>query len=156
MAAVFRIENRLGIQAPASAIWRVISDLPGWAAWNPLYTRASGQLRIGTELTLTEQVAGQDPQVITPTVVDWVPDAQILWKMSGGFIRRFRYLEIDKLTDDGCVFTNGEDWWGLGARFVTADRRRAMRRAFEAMGVAVRDRAVALWRAEGGTPTSGS
>ena len=152
--AVFRIEHRLGIQAPAEVVWQVISDLPGWADWNPLYTRAEGQLRIGERLTLTEQLAGQDPQVITPTVVDWVPDAQILWQMSHGMLRRFRYLEIDKLTDEGSIFSNGEDWWGLPARFIARDRRRAIRRAFEAMNEAVRDRAHALWREQGGAPTS--
>ena len=154
MAAVFRIEHRLGVQAPAEVVWRVISDLPAWSDWNPLYTRAKGQLRIGGRLTLTEQLAGQEPRIIKPTVVDWVPDAQILWRMSQGLLRRFRYMEIEKLSDQGSVFSSGEDWWGLPARFVGRDRRRAIRHAFEAMNEAVRDRAHALWRAEGGAPTS--
>ncbi len=145
----------MGVPTPASVVWRVISNLSGWSDWNPLYTRAQGQLRIGERLTLTEQVPGQGKRVIVPTVVDWVPDIQILWRMSqGGMLRRFRYLEIDKLSDEACIFSNGEDWWGLSARFIGKSRRRAMRQAFEAMGEAVRDRAVALWRAEGGAPTS--
>ncbi len=156
MAAVFRIEHRLGVQAPAEVVWRVISDLPAWAQWNPLYTRAEGKLRIGARLTLTEQLAGQAPRTIRPMVVDWVPDAQILWQMKQGLLKRFRYLEIEKLSDEGSIFSSGEDWWGLPARFVARDRRRVMRRAYESMNEAVRDRAQALWRAQGGTPTSRS
>ena len=152
----FRIENRLGIPAPPSVVWEVISDLPRWSEWNPLYVKADGQLRIGAQLSLTQAVAGQPPEVIVPTILDWVPDSQILWRLSQkrGFIRRLRYLEIDKLSDEGCIFSNGEDWTGFMVRFVPIEQRRTIRAGFEAMGEAVKARAIALWREQGGAPTS--
>lgn len=154
--AVFRIEHRLGIPAPAHTVWRVISDLEQWARWNPLYPKAEGQLRIGGTLSVTEQLPGLPPEVITPKVVDWVPDAQILWRMSQsyGLIKRLRYFEIEKLSEDGCIFANGEDWFGRLARYVSPARRRAMREGFAALGEAVRERALDLWREEQAAPTS--
>ena len=154
--AVFRIEHRLGIAAPAHVIWQVLADLEGWGAWNPLYPKVEGKLRIGEELRVTEQLSGFDPEIITPTVVDWVPDAQIIWRMaqSFGFLKRLRYFEIDTLSDEGCIFANGEDWYGRPARYVTPAKRRAMRDAFEAMGEALSVRALAVWRDQGGAPTS--
>ena len=154
--AVFRIEHRLGIPAPAHVIWQVLYDLEGWGAWNPLYPKVEGKLRIGEQLSVTEQLPGFEPEIITPTVVDWVPDAQIIWRMSQsfGFLKRLRYFEIDKLSEEGCIFANGEDWYGRPARYVTPAKRRAMREAFEAMGEALSVRALAVWRAEGGAPTS--
>ncbi len=155
VASGIRIEHRLGVPAPPEVIWRVISDLEGWSGWNPLYVKAEGALRIGSQLSLTERIEGEH-RVIAPTVVDWVPDTQILWKLSemGGLVRRLRYLEIEKLTDEGSIFSNGEDWSGRFARFAGRGRIRLLRRAYEAMGHAVRERAIALWREEGGGPTS--
>ena len=154
--AVFRIEHRLGISAPAHAIWRVLGDLEGWGAWNPIYPRVEGQLRIGERLAVTEAMPGFEPDLITPTVLEWVPDAQIIWRVSRwfGLLKRVRYFEIDELSEEGCVFSNGEDWYGRPARYLPPARRRAMREGFEAMGEALKVRALAVWRAEAGAPTS--
>jgi len=146
------------VPAPPSVVWEVISDLGRWSDWNPLYVRAQGQLRIGERLSLSQALPGQAADVIMPFVVDWVPDAQILWRLSqkGGFIKRLRYLEIDKLTEEGCIFSNGEDWSGFMTRYVTRDLKRAMRAGFEALGEAVKARSIALWHEQGGAPTSTS
>jgi hypothetical protein len=154
--AGFRIEHRLGVPAPVHVVWQVLSDLESWADWNPFYVKAEGALRIGGQLRLTQAPPGQPQEVITPTILDWVPDAQILWRLSqsSGFVQRTRYLEIDKLSEEACIFSNGEDWAGFATRFVGKDLRRATRAGFEAMGEALRDRAVALWRSQGGAPTS--
>ncbi len=149
----FRIEHRLGVPAPASVVWEVLADLEGWAGWNPLYVRAEGTLGFGAPLRLTEHLEGRADQVIEPTVLEWTPESQILWRLSGRMIDRLRYIEIEKLTDEACVFSNGEDWSGFGLNFVNVPRR-AIRAGFEAMGEAIKARALALWNERGGKPTS--
>jgi hypothetical protein len=146
--AIFRIEHRLGIPTPAHAVWQVLADLEGWGAWNPIYPRIQGKLRIGGTLKVTEALPGFEPEVTTPVVVDWVPDAQILWRSAQrfGFLKRLRYFEIDAIGEEGCIFSNGEDWYGRPARRVTLANRRAMRDGFEAMGEALKARALAVWR----------
>ncbi len=102
-----------------------------------MYPRVSGRLQIGAPLTLTEVIPGDAPQDLTAQVVDWVPDAQIIWTLkAGGFVRRIRYFELQTLTDEGCVFSNGEIDEGLGARFISKDLKRAMRQGFTEMGEA--------------------
>jgi hypothetical protein len=154
--ARFRIEHRLGVAAPAPVVWQVVSDLERWPDWNPLYLKAEGALRIGTQLTLTQALEGRPTVLIQPTIVDWVPDAQILWRLSQnrGFIQRLRYIEIDKLTDEACIFSNGEDWSGLLTPLIPADLKKALRAGFTAFGEAVRDQSLKLWNAQGGAPTS--
>ena len=39
-----RVEDRIGIQAPAELIWEIVHDLDTWHEWNPTYTAASGQV----------------------------------------------------------------------------------------------------------------
>lgn len=153
--AYFRVEHRIGVPAPPHVVWEVISNLAGWAGWNPLYVKAEGQLRIGGQLTIHERWPSTGREdVIQPKVVDWVPDNQILWRLPAfrGWVQRLRYIEIDKLTDEGCIFSNGEDWSGFFTRYVPAARRREMYDGFTAFGEAVREQSVRLWKDRGGNP----
>ncbi|HUO23839.1 MAG TPA: SRPBCC domain-containing protein [Caulobacteraceae bacterium] len=149
----FRIEHRVGVPAPAPVIWQVLSDLPGWSAWNPIYPKVAGELRIGAKLEVHETIGGRPAKVIAPTVVDWVPDAQILWTLSeaGGLIRRVRYIEIDTFeeTSGGCILANGELWQGLVGERVGKRRRHALRAGFEAFNHALAERVAQLVAARG-------
>ena len=116
-----KIEHRIGVQAPPDAIWAVISDIKGWSLWNPLYPKAEGAVRIGAPLTLEVALPNRKPQTIRPVIVDWIPNEQIHWKLSAlaGLVRTTRYLEIEKLTETGCIFAQ---WRGVRGP-ARADRR---------------------------------
>ncbi len=133
--ASFRIEHRLGIAAPADRIWEVLADLPEWPQWNPWHVRAEGVLRIGEPLRLTQA----DGSEIGYRVVDWVPDTQILLRAAQtfGLLTRTRFMEIEKLSEVGCVFSNGEIWSGPLAKYVGVPAKRAAWRGFEAMSEAL-------------------
>ena len=156
--AAFRIEHRLGVPAPPLAVWEALADLKAWPDWNPLYTRAEGVIRIGERLDLTEVAPGLPGQAVAATIIDWVPEIQLLWRVSErrGLIQRLHYIEIDKLTDEACILSSGEDWFGRLAPFVGRARRRALRAGLEAMNEALRDQAVSKWRMTAGSPTSSS
>lgn len=143
-----RIEHRIGIQAPAEVIWESLFDVPGWAAWNPLYPKASGQVRIGTVLDLELRLPGQQPREIKPVILDWAPNDHIHWnlKMMGGLVKTTRYLEIEILSETGCIFSNGEIFDGLMGASVARRLRRPIHAGFAALGEALRDRAEAAWR----------
>ncbi|MGA0602527.1 SRPBCC family protein [Caulobacter sp. KR2-114] len=150
-----KIEHRLGIAAPAHEIWKLVGDLPGWKHWNPLYTSAEGTLGFGAPLTLTLALPGRKPQVIRPIVESWTPDELIHWRLSmlGGMVRSVRYIEIEKLTDTGCIFSNGEIFDGLLGPTVARSMRGTIRSGFAAMGEAVKARVEAAWQGREGQPT---
>jgi hypothetical protein len=135
-----KLEHRLGIQAPAEAIWNVIADLEAWPRWNPLYTKAQGVIRIGASLELEVVLAGQAPRVIRPVVLDWIPNEQLLWqiKMLGGLIKTTRYFEIEELMPGSCIFSNGEMFDGMLGPSVARRMRGPIRAGFAAMGEAVK------------------
>ena len=143
----FRIEHRMGVSAPAPVAWEVLADLSRWGEWNPLYPKVEGELRIGERLVLTERLGGQDQPPAAVTVVDWVPNEQILWRSTAlaGFVKRLRFLELEALSESGCIFSNGELWQGRYAGFAGRDKRRAYYEAFAALGEALKDRAEAVW-----------
>jgi hypothetical protein len=144
----FYIEHRLGVSAPPEFLWRYLSDIEGWSSWNPIYGEASGRLKIGERVTYELVLSGEEPEVINSTVIDWAPELQIHLKVKlyGGLLRTTRYMEIEKLTPTGCIFSNGEVIAGPLAMFFPRRLKRAMRAGFAAMGEALKERAEAAWR----------
>jgi hypothetical protein len=135
-----RIEHRIGLPVPVEAVWEAIVDIEAWPEWNPLYRRVEGKLRIGERLVLEAAYPGRAPMILKPTIVDWVPNDQIHWRepLLGGLASAYRYIELEKMGETGCIFSNGEAYRGwLGPRVLQA-RRRWLRAGFEAMGEAVR------------------
>ncbi len=146
--AGLRVEHRVGVQAPAEVIWEVISDLGSWHEWNALYPKAAGQIRIGGTLELTLALPGQAPQELRPTVLEWVPNEQLHWKLSlmGGLVRTIRYLEIEALAEASCIVTNGEIFGGFLGPSVGKRMGRSVYRAFSDMDDALKARAEMLWQ----------
>jgi len=144
----FRIEDRIGVQAPAAVIWEIIHDIGRWHEWNPTYPRAEGVVRIGETLSMTLALPGQSPQEIKPKILDWVPDEQLHWQLSmlGGTIKTLRYIEIDALAPASCVVDNGELFRGIMGPSLAKRMGRSVQRGFRAMNEALKERAEAVWR----------
>ena len=144
-----RIEHRVGIQAPAEVIWEVISDLKSWEVWCKLYPKASGEIRIGSVLDITLALPGRPVEQIKPTVLEWVPNEQLHWKLTmlGGLVRTIRYFEIESLAEASCIVSNGEIIGGLIGPRVGKSVSRNIYRAFVEMNEALKARAEALWQA---------
>ncbi len=140
-----RIEHRIGVAAPADTIWELLANLDGWASWNPLYTTASGSLRTGETVKLTEQLPGKPPRQICPVIVDWEPRAQILWRENGFMSRTVRYLEIETLAETGCVVANGAFFHGLLGEQNAKASRRAIYEGYQGLGEALKRHAEAAW-----------
>lgn len=143
-----KLEHRIGIQAPPEVIWEFLSDIDNWPSWNPIYPKASGRLGIGQRLNLTLALPGMAPRDLTPTILDWVPETQILWSesFSGGLVQTVRYIEIEQLGPTNVIFSNGEQVDGLLAEAWLHKRKKSLKAGFGAMSEAVRDLAEAMWR----------
>ena len=150
--AGLRIEHRIGVQAPAEVIWEVISDLEAWELWNPLYPKALGDIHIGSVLDVTLALPGEAPRQIRPTVLEWVPNEQLHWRLTmlGGLVRTIRFLEIEALAEGSCIVSNGEIIGGLMGPRLGKRMGRTIHRAFVAMNEALKARAEALWQARKG------
>lgn len=151
-----KIEHRLGVKAPASIVWEILSDVPGWTAWSTIYSKASGVVGFGERLKLEVAIPGQPLLAIEPVIFEWEPHEVIHWRLKSmaGLIESVRFLEVEALSEAGCIFSNGEIYGGLlGPSRAAIKQRRAIRQGFQALGEAMRDRAEALWRERGGGAT---
>lgn len=144
------IEHRIGVQAPADVIWSLIHDLAGWERWNPLYTRATGDIRIGQAISATLALPGEQPREIHPVILDWVPNEQLHWKLSmlGGFIRTVRYLEIEQLAEQSCIISNGEIFGGMMGPSLARRLGTRIHRGFRQMNEALKAEAERQWQGQ--------
>jgi len=150
-----KVEHRIGVRAPAEAIWSLVAAIEAWPAWNPLYPRAQGRLRIGERLELDVALPGLPPRTIRPVIVDWVPNEQVIWRLSmlGGLAKSIRYIEIDQLTESGAIVSNGEIFDGLLGPWLARRLRGPLKAGFSAMGEAIKARAEAALRQDAGEPS---
>ena len=142
----FRVEHRIGIAAPAEAVWRVVSDFARWGEWNPIYPKVEGRLSIGAPVSFELHLPNRPVRTLSGTIVEWVPNEQLIWRLSlfGGLIRTTRYFEVEALSETGCILANGEIFDGLMASGVPKRERALLRRAFELVNEAAKARAEEL------------
>lgn len=146
----YRVQARLGVQAPAFAVWDVLSNLDGWKDWNPLVTEAEGQLLIGKTLHLRRVRHDGVGEAEDVRVVDWVPNEQILWiRKIGLFARVLAFLEIEAVSPTGCILSVGEVYDGLIGTQIGKSRRRVLNKQWTTMAEALKTKAEATWD---GTP----
>jgi hypothetical protein len=147
----FRIEHRIGVAAPASVIWEVLSDFSRWGDWNPIYPVIDARLSIGAPLAFELHLPNRPVRQLQGAIVEWVPETQLIWslKLFSGLVRTTRYFEIETLADGACILCNGEIFDGLGAGLVPKPERAVLKRAFELVNEAAKARAEDLHRGLG-------
>lgn len=147
-----KVENRIGVQAPAEVIWDLLYDVAGWERWNPLHKRAQGEIRIGARLTALEALPGRPERETQLVVIEWVPCEQLHLRNAamGGWVKSIRYIEIEQLDKASCIVSTGELFAaGMLVKLHLRKQRRALRQGFAAHGEALKAAAEARWRESG-------
>ena len=62
------ITTHLTIDSPAGQVWQALTDLEGYAGWNPFITAAAGVVDVGQRLKLRIQPPGGRAMTFTPWV----------------------------------------------------------------------------------------
>ncbi|MEO6340667.1 MAG: SRPBCC family protein [Caulobacteraceae bacterium] len=141
----YRIQQRVGVAAPASAVWKTVAALDSWSEWNPVYVEVEGRLSIGTLWTL-KRVTASKVVIEQAKVVDWVPNEQLVWARSISLMATaISYIEIEALTETGCILAVGEIYSGLVGERIGHFRRRSLNAGFRALSEAIKTRAEAEW-----------
>ena len=138
----FKIEQRIGVPRSKEQVWAVLCDLPAWKDWNPMYPEVSGKLLVSAPLHLVEKVGGKK-ETLDVTVAEWVPNQQVIWvrRTHGGLVRQVRYIEMEALSETGCIFANGTLFEGrFASLLVSKGRRNALKAAYRGLCEAMQAR----------------
>jgi hypothetical protein len=73
------VATNIQIDAPPEKVWAALTDLAAYPHWNPLFPEASGQIAVGSRLTLkTVQPSGRT-MTVKPRILAVEPNAELRW-----------------------------------------------------------------------------
>ncbi len=128
------LHTEIGIGAPADIVWKVISDLDGWSAWNPVM-KTSGTLAQGAQLDVELAAPGRQGMSIQPKVVMLEDGREFRWrvrKMLGMFDAEHGFRVVPE--DVGrCRFEQFEVFRGMLAGAFYSRQSKALNTGFTAM-----------------------
>jgi hypothetical protein len=73
------IRTHLTVNAPLEIVWQKLVHLPGYHAWNPFITTASGEVTVGSRLDLTIKPPGGRAVRSRPWVTALQPPRYLEW-----------------------------------------------------------------------------
>jgi hypothetical protein len=137
------LHTEIDIDATPETVWQVLTDLEGWAEWNPFITSSVGKPEAGEKLINRMEPPGGKAMTFKPqvTVVEDGETFEWLGKLgfSGVFDGRHRF-EVEA-SPTGTKLTQSESLDGILVRFVRKSLDTQTKSGFEAMNVALKARA---------------
>ena len=140
-----QLNTNIDIDAPPSTVWEILSDLNGYAEWNPFIVSSSGDVAVGEKLINRLQPPGGKAMTFKPTVTEVEVGHTFEWLgrlgLPGIFDGRHRF-ELEAMPT-GTRFVQSEQLDGLLVRPLRKSLDTQTMAGFEAMNAALKDRAEA-------------
>jgi hypothetical protein len=141
---MFEIVTEIEIQATPEEVWRVLTDLPAHAEWNPFIQSISGPLREGATLRVTVRPPGGKAMTFRPTVRAVEPGRELRWLgrlLVPGLFDGEHYFRLSPIGSTGTRVVHGERFSGVLVYLLRASLDSGTRAGFEAMNRALKARA---------------
>lgn len=138
------------IEAPASVVWQVLTDLDNYSHWNPFCISARSTLEIGApvEMTLTDYSGDTEAFPYTEYVCAVVPERLLSWELRPTEVslqaaRRDQIIE--HLAENRCLYYSTDAFLGETAQEIMAESGVWVKRAFDETAVALKERSEFLY-----------
>ena len=107
------------IQAAPEAVWRVLTDAPGYPGWNTTVSRVDGRIALGERITVHAKVA--PGRAFPVKVVAFDAPRRMVWSggMPLGLFKGERIFELRPMAGGGVEFAMQEDYTGWLAPLIT-------------------------------------
>ncbi len=142
------------IEAPASLVWSVLTDLPRYGEWNPFCIAAESTLEIGApmKMLLNSYTSPGQTYPNTEYVCANVVERMLSWELKHTEVMPYparRDQVIDPLGPDRCRYYSTDAFFGDNARHVMFFCAEWIKRAFDDSAYALKARAEMLHRSQG-------
>lgn len=139
------LHTNIDIDAPPEVVWQILTDLERYPEWNSFITSSVGEPQIGTKLINRMEPPGGRAVTFKPTVTVVESEKTFEWLgrlgMRGVFDGRHRF-DLEK-TSRGTRLTQSESFEGVLVRVFRKSLDTQTKAGFEAMNVALKERAEA-------------
>ena len=123
----YEITDAIKIAASPETVWAVLTELDDYPQWHPFYQSVTGQLTVGSMLTIkTTSPRTGEPTTLKVTVLTVDADTELAWvsKLAGITTIKRRFLLSP--ADGGTDLTQAGTYRGLGGRRGPGGRRGAL------------------------------
>jgi hypothetical protein len=124
----YEIADSTRIAATPENVWAVLADLDNYPQWHPYYQSVTGQLTVGSTLTIrTTSPSTGNPVTLKVKVQAVQPGSELAWasKLAGITTIKRRFLLSS--ADGGTELTQAGTYRGLGGGRGPGGRRGALR-----------------------------
>jgi hypothetical protein len=139
------------IDAPASVVWEILTDLPRYGEWNPFCIKAESTLKLGAPIIMhLTNFWNQDISIHTETVCANEPQRLLSWKLdweAGWPYAARRDQVIAPLGPDRCAYHSTNVFYGDTGVHVMRFAGPWVTAAFDNTARALKARAEAMWAA---------
>jgi hypothetical protein len=134
------ISTTVDIDAPAQAVWDILTDFAAYGEWNPSM-RIEGTAQAGTRLVVGMGAGGGRGSALKPTVLAAVPGRELRWvgKLGpGGIVDGEHYFVLAPNADGTTRLDHGETFSGALVALVKLFDHGTSRRATTATTTSTR------------------
>ncbi|MCP4435355.1 MAG: SRPBCC domain-containing protein [Actinomycetia bacterium] len=140
-----QLSTSIEIDAPVEVVWDVLTDLNGYAEWNPFIVSSTGEVAVGERLTNVMSPPGGRTMKFRPVVTDVQHEAVFEWLGRLGVRGIFDGRHCFELepTPSGTRLVHSESFSGVAVRALRAGLDTNTLAGFEAMNLAIKAHAEA-------------
>ena len=139
----FEIETEVDIAAPASRVWKTLTDFTTFPLWNPFLLAVDGEPRKGKRLKVTLRTAGGGDMTFRPVVLAADEGRELRWRgklLLPGIFDGEHYFRIDEVSPGRSRLVHGERFSGFLVPLLKKSLDRDTRQGFMAMNRALKER----------------
>ena len=122
------IAEAIEIAATPEAVWAVLADLPNYPKWHPAYLSVTGQLTVGSMLTIkTTSPRTGEPTTLKVKVATVEPASELGWTSRLLAVTTIRRRFLLRAVDGGTQLTQAGTYHWLGGGRGPGGRRGALK-----------------------------
>jgi hypothetical protein len=131
----YEIADAIKIAATPENVWAVLTELDNYPQWHPFYQSVTGQLTVGSTLTIkTTSPRTGEPVTLKVKVLTVEADSDLTWASQMVGITTIKRRFLLRADDDGTDLTQAGTYRGLGGGRGPGGRRGALQTVTNLMG----------------------
>lgn len=145
----FVIERRLEVEAPASVVWQVLTDVPSYGQWNPFVPECRSTLRPGDPIEMRVKLGKRTSRQVE-VMLSFDEGRGFSYRMKPlpfGALSSLRVQRIEEISDDRCQYHTHFELQGWLMPLVRSLLGRDLDIGFSGMTQGVKRRSEQMWAA---------
>ncbi len=149
VVGIFSTQNlhtEISINASPKVVWGHLVNFDQHKNWNPFIKNISGQLSVGSHLSVTIQPPGQEPMDFNPRLLVVNKNEELRWLGRVLIPKLFdgeHYFILEEKADGSTRLVQGENFSGILALLLWGSIEQDTKKGFEAMNRAIKARSEA-------------